>query len=87
MGGPLDPPLLTGLDHPYALATDGTTLYFANDGVGDTDGSIETCTITSCMSTRATLVGHQSHPQAIAIDAQGIYWLNRGSGTVMKLAR
>jgi hypothetical protein len=85
--GGLPEDFLTSLHHPFALATDGTTMFVANAGLGDTDGSIESCPIASCDSALQTNASHQSHPNAIGVDATAVYWLNKGSGTVMKVAR
>jgi hypothetical protein len=89
-GGGTTTTLAAGEGNPLDIVVDGTNAYwvkvvFPNDGGLDLDGSIRTCTLSSC--TGSDLATGQKHPRSIAMDANAIYWVNYADGSVMKLAK
>jgi hypothetical protein len=73
-------PLVDQLAYPNAIATDNVTLYWANQGIAASDGSIERIDVAAPMRPRATLAKGRAQPIAIAVDKTYVYWLE-GTGT------
>jgi len=85
--------LATGLQHPYGLALDPTTLYVGVNGTGTGGGEIFRCPLTGC-APGPTPVQAATTPLAIAMDDANAYWAtdtaimkaDRASGNVVALA-
>jgi hypothetical protein len=75
-------PIYTQQFFPEALATDGTTIYWASWGTFDAqgnsnnDGTIQKGSVNG--GTPVTLASNLSAPACIAIDANNVYWTNLG---------
>jgi hypothetical protein len=74
---------------PYAVAVDGDTLYWANQG----DGSIRSCPIAECAG-NAKVVWSPADgttpaptPYAIAVDSDWIYWTDIGLHAVVRVPK
>ena len=72
--------------HPVAIATDDTYVYFCNIGSQTAnDGSVSRVPLAGGQVT--VLASNQGSPTAIAVDAASIYWANKRDGTIMRLAK
>ena len=66
---------------PAGAATDGTNVYWAEEG-----GNIKAVSINGA-ATATTLASGQGTPVLVAVDSVNVYWANSSSGTVMKCAK
>jgi hypothetical protein len=77
--------LTTGLTSPVGLATDGTDVFFAEDGVAQADaagfGRVASCPATGCGSGARIIADFLNVPLGIAVDATNVYWTDYGTGT------
>ncbi len=81
---PQSPPvaLVTGQNSPYGLAVDSTRVYWANNGVQDGDGSINSAPLASVAgtpTTPTTLVSGLDFPYAVAVSDGRVYWTDQES--------
>lgn len=78
--------LTYGQPAPVFLATDGTTIYWADLPSAET-GSIVACSIAGCVPTPLAQQNSYS-PEALLVDDVAIYWSDNGSNaTIWKLAK
>jgi hypothetical protein len=77
--------LTTGLTSPVGLATDGTDVFFAEDGRAQADasgfGRVASCPATGCASGARVIADFLNFPLGIAVDATNVYWTDYGTGT------
>ena len=67
--------LVTGQNNPSGLVVDGTTLYWANDGVNPGEGSINSFPLDGgATALRITVVDNLTAPYGIAVNSGNIYW-------------
>jgi len=57
---------------PYALATDGTNLYWTN--FVSTTGTVATCQLGATCTSPFTVADNQDSPYAITASSSGVYW-------------
>lgn len=76
--------LASGLNHPFAMASDSNNVYWTEfgDDFGSTNGSVKSCPVSGCGSGPKTIATAQANPQAIVVDASNVYFSTGGSGTV-----
>jgi hypothetical protein len=73
--------LVGGQAAPHGMASDGTTLFYGNQGTGATcTGSIESIPIGG--TTPAQIASGQCVPLDVAVDAKNVYWTDSGDGSV-----
>lgn len=65
-----------------SAASDGTNLFYANQGTGSGTGSIQRIPIGGGSAT--PIATAQSTPLDVAVDATNVYWTNAGDGSVWK---
>ena len=77
------PSLVIGQQNvPHGMASDGTDLYFADQGTAQALGSIQKIAVSGTTATPiATL---QSSPLDVLVDATNVYWTSSGDGSVWK---
>jgi hypothetical protein len=78
--------LLDGLNFPVGIATDGTDLYFTEQGAPVDGGALGTgrvarCAVMGCNNMATALAGYVTQPQGIALDDSNVYWTDFGSST------
>lgn len=78
--------LVSGLSVAYGIATDGTSVYWAElgdssccDGSAGT-GRIAKCAAGGCNDQPTTLADGLTQPSGIAVDANNVYWTTMGMG-------
>jgi hypothetical protein len=78
--------LASGQNNPGALVSDGTSVYWVNEGSPPdyTDGSVVKVLVEGGQP--VTLAAAQQGPAALAVDARSVYWVAGGSthGAVLK---
>jgi hypothetical protein len=74
--------IVSQLDSPVALSVAGSTVFFSEYGVNDTDGRVVRADVTG--SGRQVIAQNQSEPRGIAANAAFVYWANAGDGTIMR---
>lgn len=80
LGGGCPIQMIGGQAAPHGMASDGTTLFFADQGATAGSGSIQSIPVSG---TTATLIAmSQSTPLDVALDATNVYWTNSGDGSV-----
>ncbi|HEX8795544.1 MAG TPA: hypothetical protein VF765_31560 [Polyangiaceae bacterium] len=67
---------------PHAMASDGTTLYFGDQGAGNCTGSVEAVPVGG--GTATPIAMGQCTPLDVVADATSVYWTNTGDGSVWK---
>jgi hypothetical protein len=69
---------------PHGMASDGTTLYFADQGTGggSCNGSLQMIPVGGGMPTNVATA--QCNPLDVVVDATNVYWTNSGDGSVWK---
>jgi hypothetical protein len=72
--------VLSGLDQPTVITSDGANLYWTDR---DSPGSVMKLAIGG--STPVTLASGQDVPNGIATDGTNVYWGNTNGGTIMKV--
>ena len=73
--------LIGGQAAPHGMASDGTTLFYGNQGTAATcTGTIESIPIGGTTSTQIAM--GQCVPLDVAVDAKNVYWTNSGDGSV-----
>lgn len=72
----------TNQDEPFAIAFQGSTLYWLNRG----DGTVMECEANACTSPKV-IAADQTQPWSLAVDANGIFWTDRGARKVLMLPR
>jgi hypothetical protein len=80
--------LLDGLSLPTAIAVDGATVYFTEEGTTDVSGQtaagagrVARCAAGGCNDKATAVAGYVNHPLGIAVDATSVYWTDFGSAT------
>lgn len=77
------PSLMIGAQStPHGMASDGTNLFYANQGTGSGTGSIQRIAVGGGSPT--PIATSQSTPLDVAVDATNVYWTNAGDGSVWK---
>jgi hypothetical protein len=80
--------------NPIEMATDGTTLYWVNEGTLDgngnataatTDGQVMRCAVANCQP--QAMASNLKAPVSITVDTQAVYFLTYMDGQVWKLAK
>jgi len=69
-------------DEPFAIAVQGSSLYWLNRG----SGTVMECSADACTTPKEIASG-QTQPWSIAVDAHGIFWTDRGARKVLMLPR
>lgn len=77
--------LVTGLDTPTAIATDGVNLYFTLVPMGP--GAVMKCPVTGGTPVTMAAGANVMSPGAIAVDATSIYWTDVAAGTATRMAK
>lgn len=84
--------LITGLNNPNGIVTDGTNFYAIELGdfdLSNTNGRIFQCPVAGCMNNKPGVMStNQDDPSAIAMDGNNVYWATAGditdtNGTIM----
>jgi hypothetical protein len=69
--------LASGQRDPYAIAVDGTSVYWGNYVSTGTSGTVMKCAVNGCGANPTTLyAAPQGATSALAIDSNNIYWAN-----------
>ena len=77
------PSLVIGQQNlPHGMASDGTNLYFANQGTAQLLGSVNKIPIGGGNVT--PIATNQAGPSDVVLDANNVYWTNNGDGSVWK---
>jgi hypothetical protein len=77
------PALVVGAQNvPHGMASDGTNLYFANQGTAQLIGSVNKIPIGGGAVT--PIASNQSGPIDVVLDATNVYWANQGDGSIWK---
>jgi hypothetical protein len=81
--------LATNQNQPYAIASDGTNVYWVTTGDAHVplNGTVMRCAVGGCGGAPTALATNQLYPTGIAVDATSVYWTNYNGGTVMKLPK
>ncbi len=80
--------LTTSSTRPYFITNDGTNLYWTEEGVGASDGSVRWMSISSSAAvTVTTLADHQARPHGIAVDGAYVYWTSYSDGKIYRIAK
>jgi hypothetical protein len=75
--------LVTNQQAPHGMASDGTNLFYANEGTNNGgNGSIQRIPIAG--GTPTPIATGQAFPTDVAVDATNVYWVNSGDGSVWK---
>jgi len=80
IGGGCPIQMIGGQAAPHGMASDGTNLYFADQGATAASGSIQSIPISGTTATPIAM--SQSTPLDVAVDATNVYWTNQGDGSV-----
>ena len=67
---------------PHGMASDGTNLFFANQGATNVLGSIQRIPVNG--TTATPIATNQANPLDVVVDANNVYWANFGDGSVWK---
>jgi hypothetical protein len=73
--------MATALNHPFAIASDSTRVYWTEFGTDSThtDGKLRVCPLGGCPDAGPIdYATGESNPQSIAIDGQNVYWTTAG---------
>ncbi len=76
-GSCADPcPLKTGLNNPWAMASDANRVYWVEYGSdqGTADGVAASCPVSGCDSGLVVYTSTETNPKGIAVDDQNVYW-------------
>jgi DNA-binding beta-propeller fold protein YncE len=68
---------------PLRIVSDGTHVYWTNEGSGPGTGSVMRCTDTTC----APIATGLASPAGIAVDARAIYYGTMGDSTIWKVVK
>ena len=74
--------LVSALDAPKFLATDGTSLYWTGGRLNN--GSVMKLALNAAGATPEVLIDGQSEPFAIAVAGGYVYWTDLGDGTIVR---
>jgi hypothetical protein len=75
----------SGQTSPHPMASDGTTLFFGDQGTAGTcSGSIQSIAVGATNGTPAPIATGQCAPLDVVVDATTVYWTNSGDGSVWK---
>ncbi len=67
---------------PHGMASDGTDLFFADEGAGVNNGTVQRIPVGGGSAT--PIASGQSVPVDVVVDANNVYWANAGDGSVWK---
>jgi hypothetical protein len=82
LGGGCPGAIVTGQPSPHAVVSDGTNVFFGNQGSGGATGTIQRVSVNGgALTPIATM---QSNPLEIVLDTTNVYWANSGDGSVWK---
>jgi hypothetical protein len=74
--------IVTNVNAPVAIASNGTRICFSSVGDGDISGTVNCCDPTGApMSTLGTAL---ALPRGLSIGATHVYWANSGDGTIRR---
>jgi hypothetical protein len=82
LGGGCPSMLIGSQTSPHGMASDGTNLFFANQGTASILGSIQRIPVGGGNAT--PIATSQSGPLDVVLDATNVYWTNSGDGSVWK---
>ena len=78
-------PLQCGENYPYAIATDGTNVYWVDQGNTASNGLVRQMPVDGS-SGPTTLSSGEANPFAIAVDSKNVYWVdNANPGSVKQV--
>jgi hypothetical protein len=67
---------------PHGVASDGTNLFFTNQGTAQLLGSVQRVPVGGGNPT--PIATNQASPTDVVLDANNVYWTNQGDGSVWK---
>ena len=88
------PSLVSGLNSPYTIATDGVDVYWIDRAEsaacawpqGNT-ARIARCAVTGCNNQPTVLASQLADPLALTVDNQNVYWTDTGTGEVWQMPK
>jgi hypothetical protein len=83
IGGGAPTQVIGGQAAPHGIASDGTTLFYGNQGASSCVGTLMAIPVNG-NGAAITIASAQCTPQDVVVDANNVYWTNSGDGSVWK---